>query len=289
MTVQYAVVKRMMRTLFCTVACFVALFIFLVSNPARAWTLSKPDQIKRARYLNPNTGRFWTMDAYAGNNEDPLSLHKYLYVEDNPVYGIDPSGHDELADVLILGDVLGSLDGFVKNAQLVYKQAMDVAYRQRAINLLTTVIRPTLNAIQNESGTKVAGENAEYMLLGTAIAETGDLNTRKQKNGPALGLYQMEPFTHDDLWNNYLPIFKPKLRDAVLKHFNITQMPKAQLMEGDDAYATIMARIRYLPATAIPSATDLNGQAQYWVQWYNRGGKGTVADYLARWHKAMGM
>jgi hypothetical protein len=115
------------------------------------------------------------------------------------------------------------------------------------------------------------------------------LNTRKQKNGPALGLYQMEPFTHDDLWNNYLPIFKPKLRDAVLKHFNITQMPNAQLLEGDDAYATIMARIRYLPAPAIPSATDLNGQAQYWVQWYNRGGKGTVADYLARWHKAMGM
>jgi RHS repeat-associated protein len=33
----------------------------------------------RARYLNQNTGRFWTMDTDEGDNEDPLSLHKYLY------------------------------------------------------------------------------------------------------------------------------------------------------------------------------------------------------------------
>jgi RHS repeat-associated protein len=46
----------------------------------------------RARYLNPDTGRFWTMDTFAGNNEDPLSLHKYLYCQDEPVDGTDPSG-----------------------------------------------------------------------------------------------------------------------------------------------------------------------------------------------------
>jgi RHS repeat-associated protein len=48
-----------------------------------------------ARYLNLNIGRFWTLDGEGyGNNEDPLSLHKYLYVADNPVDGMDPSGHD---------------------------------------------------------------------------------------------------------------------------------------------------------------------------------------------------
>lgn len=46
----------------------------------------------RARYLNPNTGRFWTMDTTEGDNEDPLSLHKYLYGEDNPVNNVDPLG-----------------------------------------------------------------------------------------------------------------------------------------------------------------------------------------------------
>lgn len=176
----------------------------------------------------------------------------------------------------------------MNNAQVVYKRIMGVALRQRALNLLVTVIRPTLDAIQTESGTKLGGKDAEYMMLGTAIAESGDLNTRRQIRGPALGLFQMEPFTHEDLWHNYLS-YRPKLRDAILKHFNLVQVPDAYLLESNDSYATIMARIRYLPAPgAIPSATDLKGQAQYWVEWYNRGGKGTIKDYLARWRAVMG-
>ena len=47
-----------------------------------------------ARYLNTGTGRFQTMDTFQGNNEDPLSLHKYLYGADNPVNNEDPNGHD---------------------------------------------------------------------------------------------------------------------------------------------------------------------------------------------------
>jgi RHS repeat-associated protein len=47
----------------------------------------------RARYLNAGTGRFWTMDDTDGNNEDPLSLHKYLYGECNPIDNEDPSGN----------------------------------------------------------------------------------------------------------------------------------------------------------------------------------------------------
>jgi RHS repeat-associated protein len=48
---------------------------------------------QRARYLNQNTGRFWTMDTYQGDNEEPISLHKYLYCEANPVNENDPSGN----------------------------------------------------------------------------------------------------------------------------------------------------------------------------------------------------
>ena len=46
-----------------------------------------------ARWLNPNTGRFQTRDTYEGDQEEPLSLHKYLYCQGNPVNGTDPSGH----------------------------------------------------------------------------------------------------------------------------------------------------------------------------------------------------
>ena len=50
--------------------------------------------LNRARYLNTGTGRFWTMDTYEGDNEDPLSLHKYLYCEVDPIDGVDPTGHE---------------------------------------------------------------------------------------------------------------------------------------------------------------------------------------------------
>jgi len=64
----------------------------------------------RARYMNPGDGRFWTMDSYEGDNEDPLSLHKYLYGRDNPVDNVDPSGHD-LISLSISMSIGSSLDG----------------------------------------------------------------------------------------------------------------------------------------------------------------------------------
>jgi RHS repeat-associated protein len=46
----------------------------------------------RARFMNPNTGRFFTMDSDEGDNEDPLSLHKYTYAQNNPTNKFDPTG-----------------------------------------------------------------------------------------------------------------------------------------------------------------------------------------------------
>ena len=45
-------------------------------------------------YLNPDSGRFWTMDTFEGNQSAPLSLHKYLYCHANPVNGVDSTGHE---------------------------------------------------------------------------------------------------------------------------------------------------------------------------------------------------
>jgi RHS repeat-associated protein len=47
----------------------------------------------RARYLNTSTGTFWTMDTYEGFDQDPGSLHKYLYVEADPTTLLDRTGH----------------------------------------------------------------------------------------------------------------------------------------------------------------------------------------------------
>ena len=51
------------------------------------------------KYLNPDEGRYWTQDKYEGVLTDPISIHKYLYVEANPVNAIDPSGLMQLNEL----------------------------------------------------------------------------------------------------------------------------------------------------------------------------------------------
>ena len=55
----------------------------------------------RARYHNPQTGRFWTMDSFEGNTDDPHTLHKYLFAGNDPINRIDPSGHEDIFSVSI--------------------------------------------------------------------------------------------------------------------------------------------------------------------------------------------
>ena len=47
----------------------------------------------RARYYDPSMGRFISRDSYAGKNSDPLSLNRYTYCHNNPIFYADPKGH----------------------------------------------------------------------------------------------------------------------------------------------------------------------------------------------------
>ncbi len=52
----------------------------------------------RARYLDPSIGRFTQQDTYMGRDNEPASLHKYLYGNANPVMYTDPSGNMSLIE-----------------------------------------------------------------------------------------------------------------------------------------------------------------------------------------------
>ncbi len=54
----------------------------------------------RARYMNPASGRFWTMDSFEGGSYDPASLHKYVYASNNGANRIDSSGHIGVGDMI---------------------------------------------------------------------------------------------------------------------------------------------------------------------------------------------
>jgi RHS repeat-associated protein len=71
----------------------------------------------RARYLQPQTGRFWTMDSYNGDRMDPASLHRYLYTRNAPTNRVDPSGH---VDWSLLGQAfVNTIRGTVQTIRLV--------------------------------------------------------------------------------------------------------------------------------------------------------------------------
>jgi hypothetical protein len=60
--------------------------------------------------MNPSTGTFISQDAYQGSVYDPVSLHKYLYANANPVMYSDPSGYAsslaKMATVAAIGSIL---------------------------------------------------------------------------------------------------------------------------------------------------------------------------------------
>ncbi|MDZ4384162.1 MAG: RHS repeat-associated core domain-containing protein, partial [Nitrospirota bacterium] len=61
----------------------------------------------RARYMDPQTGRFTSMDPFAGSPFDPMSLHKYVYALNNPVNITDPSGEFSMMSISISIAIVG--------------------------------------------------------------------------------------------------------------------------------------------------------------------------------------
>jgi RHS repeat-associated protein len=69
----------------------------------------------RARWLDPETGRFASMDPAAGSAYDPPSLHKYAYAGSDPVNRIDPTGRFgvSIGDMAAVGAVIGAITSVV--------------------------------------------------------------------------------------------------------------------------------------------------------------------------------
>jgi RHS repeat-associated protein len=53
----------------------------------------------RARYYDPSRSGFTQMDTWMGNDNDVMTLHKYLYANADPVNNIDPSGNFSLTQI----------------------------------------------------------------------------------------------------------------------------------------------------------------------------------------------
>ena len=139
-------------------------------------------------------------------------------------------------------------------------------------DFLREVIRPVLQRA------KLWSHPAEYLLLRTAKTES-NLDALVQRGGPALGVYQIEPATHNDIWKNYLA-FRPIIASRVMAHS--CSVPQHRQLIWNLGYATLIARLVYLRSPLpLPDAGDMDGQALMWKKVYNTiKGRGTVSHFI---------
>ena len=84
----------------------------------------------RARYMNPAAGRFLSMDSFEGDIADPITLHKYLYADADPVDRVDPSGRvGTYFDLAVTADINLSVLGVQLLRVLLVAGAAIEAYR----------------------------------------------------------------------------------------------------------------------------------------------------------------
>jgi len=127
---------------------------------------------------------------------------------------------------------------------------------------------------------------AVNLLLGTAAQESGFGTYLKQLgDGPALGVFQMEPNTEKDIWINYIDhrvIIRNMIKYTVGLH-----SPTPFHLQGNLIYQIIMTRLHYRRVPEpLPMESDIKGLARYWKQYYNTPmGKGTTEEFIANYYK----
>jgi len=138
------------------------------------------------------------------------------------------------------------------------------------------VVVPTLKLLE---GHIPYSESAVKLLLMTIAHESRRGEYLQQVDGPALGIYQMELATAEDIEYNYLK-FRPDLQEAVWSFAGGTQT-LSEDMATNLMYATAMARVHYYRVKEpLPPAYDVASLAKYAKAHYNTElGKATEHDY----------
>ncbi|MDD4971914.1 MAG: hypothetical protein PHT07_21010 [Paludibacter sp.] len=126
--------------------------------------------------------------------------------------------------------------------------------------------------------------DAENLVLGTGAHESLGWTHRKQMgNGPALGYWQMEPFTFNDICNNYLK-YHPKLTEKIKQISHVSVLSAIDLI-NNDRLAICMCRVAYYrQKEAIPDSIE--GCAALWKLRYNTiKGAGTEEEFIKNYNE----
>ena len=128
-------------------------------------------------------------------------------------------------------------------------------------------------------------KDAEELLVFTCAVESLGGTYLHQVGGPALGIYQMEPETYNDIWNNFI-IPDNKLILRLINNFDVGRMPSEDRLIYDLRFATAITRIFYLRIQeALPDSDDVNALWDYYKKYYNTiKGKAQKDESIKKYH-----
>lgn len=137
------------------------------------------------------------------------------------------------------------------------------------------IIKPTLQYM----GGNYRSKESAFLLLCTAAIESNCGQYIKQINGPALGIWQMEPATHLDTWHNCDALNDDDFAD-IIKALTVRAMFDSEDdlnfdLISSPIYACAMARLKYsmdphlLPKLTGDSSVDLKSFFAYYKRVYN--------------------
>lgn len=140
--------------------------------------------------------------------------------------------------------------------------------------LKNEIIIPTLQGID------LFSDSAVNLLLGTCAQESHlGKYVMQIGGGPAMGIYQMEPATYNDMWR-YLNTNK-ELSSNIKRFCKVNWNEPVESLMSNAFFATAMARVKYYTIPSpLPPANDLDALAAYWKKYYNTPlGGGTVEEF----------
>jgi len=144
------------------------------------------------------------------------------------------------------------------------------------------LIRETLE----ETG--MYSDAAVELLMLTAAVESNLGTYLRQTKGPAIGVFQMEPATYQDIYESWFRSrpaeFRDKVERFVEKHVGSER--SAVTMGYNLKYAILMARLHYFRVkTPLPS-NNTTLLAEYWKRFFNTPlGKGTVEKAVEKYRR----
>lgn len=133
------------------------------------------------------------------------------------------------------------------------------------------IVRPVLASMADAYNPKLNNQAIENLLICTAVHESDNFNALVQYGGgPAQGVMQIEPDTHDDIWANFLEGRKSRESlKAVVRHY-MNDMDAVDQLDGNWFYCVAIARLKYWRARdPLPDAWDHVGLARYYKEIFN--------------------